>query len=807
MEDIFDGMDVEELSDSVRAKIQRNAERALARSTLAAAEMTLGSDISLIGLAPDGSEEEVHASSAVLKRVSSGIRGIIEQCGEHRKIRMLTPGSKPRLQSADAVRFVLKVVHASEAQRHGLGEAALPASSFSEVPPLDILLGACQIADCWDFMAVLSTVADCVPLAAALPTACAYPGETASALVRMLRMCPTEPEPGHESGNEHWLRLRSALELTIAQRVDVGWLPAMLKSFSLEASARVINQIEDLKVELPSVVLRGASALEAPWYKGESCRLGASHGTAAKRGGEVRARFRSSLALVVEYEEANADNEQGREHLRQLERLRQRWEQHLETPGITEETRSEFNRLLADVDEMIVPFHAPTVSVFIQCNGAAVALTGETQVRLVPDGCSRMHTGQTQLAQPKAKELGEYIVLPAGRQAYGWRKVVDAARLGGFTAECTAVISKLQLQFEVLARWQDMNGRKRSNPISHVVGVLQRLQSDAAIVKQRVQVLLGTTDYRYEHRENHVGVVLVPRAYTPSTDDKEGHEARMPAAALLCESMTRYMLLRLDDDNGPVNRATALLDKATMRRILTQTSFAHRSGPSSERALLHMAVQWARHPWRLPADINEVMEGIYFAGVPTKTLMHLDTGSGWTREKIAQTHTLREGLRELAYGCGAPLTGGVIQYKGFDRDEFELRVQEMIGKAIDDQRAGAHLEPDSELVRECFEAPRFPEGDELHKIMIAAAMGTTRLRERLAESGAEVKKLQLQLQQHAEAKDEAKAEAKSKVEEVYPNGDPKPKGRKRRRYASHYDGIRGRIDFALATDERLGWGE
>ena len=95
---------------------------------------------------------------------------------------------------------------------------------------------------------------------------------------------------------------------------------------------------------------------------------------------------------------------------------------------------------------------------------------------------------------------------------------------------------------------------------------------------------------------------------------------------------------RLDDKNGSVNRAAALLPKECMLKILDVEMFKCFSGPKSERAV-RLAVDWCQAVAR-QGRILEVIAG--FADVPSRTLMHLD-------ENAAESHAgLKDQLRELA---------------------------------------------------------------------------------------------------------------------------------------------------------------
>ena len=244
---LFAGADIDE---EARAKIQKNFEALLSKSTLAGAAMTMDADVVLVAAAADGTtEERVRASSAVLTQTSSGFRGVLQESpGE---IKLMRPGGTQALHPMAAVRFVMSVVHAAAAR-----EDAATALEVEEAPPLEILLAACQIADCWDCPAVMAAAARCVKRAAAAES---EPARVASALVKLLRLVPLDR-------NGSWLQLREAVEATIATVLPFFWIPSVLKAFDLESACRVIGLIEDLPIELKTLELKGATALYKAWY-------------------------------------------------------------------------------------------------------------------------------------------------------------------------------------------------------------------------------------------------------------------------------------------------------------------------------------------------------------------------------------------------------------------------------------------------------------------------------------------------------------------------------------------------------------
>ena len=245
---------------------------------------------------------------------------------------------------------------------------------------------------------------------------------------------------------------------------------------------------------------------------------------------------------------------------------------------------------------------------------------------------------------------------------------------------------------------------------SVVMGVLQRLRIDAGCVETRVTSNL-TCWYG-----GPVRLELRLASHKPQNE-------KPAAAATLCESLTQYMMTRLDDENGPVNRATALLDKETMIKVL-EHEFDMCYAPKCEKTLLRMAVDWASQPWRDPKEILEVMGKIAYEDVPTRTLLHLDQGSGWTHTMVATNHQLQVKLLALV--------------NRYDIGNYGL--SKLIEAGLEKQRLGAR----EELTRECFhgDAPTFPTGQELHELLLVCALEKERLETRLRDKQAHAEALE-----------------------------------------------------------------
>ena len=733
---LFAGIDDEDMSEATRAAIRRNFERMSSTSLLSAANMMLDSDVILVAQGADGTEEHVRASSSVLQRTSTAFSGIFQET-DGRTIKLWRPGPEPRqLQPIAAARFVLSVVHAFVAAQQASAAPEGLSMPTTATPPLDVLLAVCQIADCWDLCdAVLPAAARCLAIAAEEAAwDVANLGTLASDLVRIVRLIPAETD-GHVLPKA-WFELREAAEEALACHIPLRWLPSVIKSFDLEGAARVINRIGGTIVML-SKTLRGATALEPPWYGVEPASEGGMVTTdnvrctagrsIIRKGGEMHASLRSQFRLEISALESGK--------LKHYESLLESLAPSSLSMRSFLETRSEEAR-------------AKQLSVHIRNTGHGTALlSDETTLLIIPDGVSKMEAGVTQSSTRIEREFFNEEMIPSG-QSIGYADLGSVKRLSGIRVEAKLVISELQNQYEVLSRWQALNRRPVSTGSSRIVSVLQRLQLDSGCFTTSVHLRLGTGQHKYDHQSHTVGALLLPKMVPTSLADSESPAAR------LCKSMKEYMMLRLERVNGPVNRATSLLDKATMLEMLSRETepFETVHGLQEEKALLRIAVDWSSMPWREPADIKDVLGKIFWAGVPTRTLMHLDQGSGWDTTKRAHTHTLRDRLLKLVE-WNHPLAGSLLQYKGFDHGEYGMQfVEEFIVAALDHQRKREHIasmkdedaRSSSALLRACFKdsAPEYPDGQTLHDIMLEQTHDT-RLKETQREAEAQTKDQQL----------------------------------------------------------------
>ena len=270
----------------------------------------------------------------------------------------------------------------------------------------------------------------------------------------------------------------------------------------------------------------------------------------------------------------------------------------------------------------------------------------------------------------------------------GWDNWGAAEELGGFRVGGTLVISKLQRQWQVLEAWQRLTGNKCEGSICPIVGSLHQLLLASRCVESRVRL-----HWQYRNFRSHGDVELSVQSVKPDAAPIG------PAAERMCHTLMSLVVCRLDDENGSVNRAAALLPKECMMKILDVEMFKCFSGPKSERAILRLAVDWCSKPWRNQDDVLAVMRKVRLAGVPARTLMHLDEGSGRYAGNVTN-HTLKDQLRDLA-------RSGI-------RDE-EGDIEDLLIEALEAQKAGRHHEEEG-LVRPCFEAPNFPEVRELYRL-------------------------------------------------------------------------------------------
>ena len=233
----------------------------------------------------------------------------------------------------------------------------------------------------------------------------------------------------------------------------------------------------------------------------------------------------------------------------------------------------------------------------------------------------------------------------------------------------------------------------------------------------------------------------------------------------MCRALMSLVTCRLDDKNGSVNRAAALLPKECMLKILDVEMFKCFSGPKSERAILRLAVDWCSKPWRAKDEILAVMRKVRLAGVPSRTLMHLDEGSGRYAGNVTN-HTLKDQLRELA-------SRGIGDEDG--------NIQDLLIEALEAQKAGRHHEEEG-LVRPCFEAPNFPEVRELYRLGYWSSLNDAferRLKEQLEEKlEKEEKKLKAANEQLEQAKREIailKGEQPAEDEQQEAAGEKRPR--------------------------------
>ena len=270
----------------------------------------------------------------------------------------------------------------------------------------------------------------------------------------------------------------------------------------------------------------------------------------------------------------------------------------------------------------------------------------------------------------------------------GWDNWGAAEELGGFRVGGTLVISKLQRQWQVLEAWQRLTGNKCEGSICPIVGSLHQLLLASRCVESRVRL-----HWQYRNFRSHGDAVEL------SVQSVKPDAAPIgPAAERMCHTLMSLVVCRLDDENGSVNRAAALLPKECMMKILDVEMFKCFSGPKSERAILRLAVDWCSKAWRNQDDVLAVMRKVRLAGVPARTLMHLDEGSGRYAGNVTN-HTLKDQLRDLA-------AAAFETTRGTSRTCLSRPWK---------HRAGRHHEEEG-LVRPCFEAPNFPEVRELYRL-------------------------------------------------------------------------------------------
>ena len=190
----------------------------------------------------------------------------------------------------------------------------------------------------------------------------------------------------------------------------------------------------------------------------------------------------------------------------------------------------------------------------------------------------------------------------------GWGSWGAAEDLGGIRVGGKVVISHLQRQWQALETWQRLTGSKRAAGQCPIVGSLERLLMASGCLEAKVRLNLGPRQRCYGVWTAEARLAFEARAPDAGSVG--------PAAEKLCQSLTQLVIRRLNDSNGPTNRAVATLDQASMLHILEQDSFPGLKAPKSERALLRMAVDWSSQPWRSKEAVEAVMAKIKFAGAP-----------------------------------------------------------------------------------------------------------------------------------------------------------------------------------------------
>ena len=247
------------------------------------------------------------------------------------------------------------------------------------------------------------------------------------------------------------------------------------------------------------------------------------------------------------------------------------------------------------VNDKIQDLEKPRVACYLKGTGPGVVITEASHIYIKPND-----RGRETITERWCEEQQEALTL----SGTGWSDIAIADDLGGFRAGGKVVISHLQRQWQTLESWQRLTGSKRCAGPCPIVGSLERLLVASGRVVPRVQ--LNLTGWGSLPSVD-IGITVEARA--PDSGPS-------PAADKLCHSLTQFVICRLDNDNGPTNRAVAKLDRATMLRILELSVFPGLQAPKDEKALLRMAVDWSSQPWRSVEAIEAVMAKIKFAGAP-----------------------------------------------------------------------------------------------------------------------------------------------------------------------------------------------
>lgn len=362
-----------------------------------------------------------------------------------------------------------------------------------------------------------------------------------------------------------------------------------------------------LEVELTPLVLKGASMLEKAWY----AEAQPGHGSAqfcseetpwlgTKPAGFKTGERRSGGSFVVEVHLDEIDED----HLAAVRKILEEIDGIFAVPGqpgVVDAGRlATLVQMRTTTVEQLRKAKLPTVSCSLSTRfGPTVLVTKESYLYIKPDNPSLATITKTIV---DAGALEEAIP-----EKISWDNVGAAEDLGGIRVGGKVVISHLQRRWQALEMWQRLTGSKRAAGQCPIVGSLERLLMASGCLEAKVRLNLSP---RQRHGVWTAKVLLAPEAKKPDA------ESVGPAAENLCQSLTQLVIRRLDDSNGPTNRAVATLDQATMLHILEQESLPGLNAPTSERALLRMAVDWSSQPWRSKEAVEAVMAKIKFAGAP-----------------------------------------------------------------------------------------------------------------------------------------------------------------------------------------------
>ena len=646
---IFSGLETS-LSEDERQRIVSNVESMMAATSRSAARSTLDSDIVLVAVNENGEEERVRAASLVMRRMSSGFEGLLQECDcQQQEIKMCAPApiGQIKLHQIAAVRWVLEVLHAVDAH-NAAGANLVPSGpiaahvrksglSSGPTPPLSLLLAACQIADCWDCPAVLSVASYCVMDSLANGMVEDFAG-MARSVIKLLQLVPQRPPKTIE-----WSQLQEAIELALARLVPANRLASMLKHFEVEQVARVVNLMEDEEIVLTPLHLEGALAQGRGWANAlkrngkdgvsseptpkrphrprrlnrEGFRVDRADGNchanmyetrASQNRAELRASVRHAFAMKLDLVSPEAKEVSAADEMEEVlvAAYGDAWRHNPRTP--------------AETVEVIDQLRGDKIGFFVKNVGAAPALIKSASFWMQEEGKPVHQLGEIADERP--------LAIPAD-QSFGWpRYDLMVEQLGTVQFGGTVIIHKLQRQFEVLARWQDVTSRRCERLPSRIVSCVKRLQADARLIEPKVQLRLDIKFGKYcvsaANGRYYPSYSCKPSLYVAGESDVY-NAILSPACATLHKSMISYVTLRLDDHYGLVNRSVHALDRASVEDILGfEFGVAPHFSPKKEHTLLRMAVDWATQPGRSSADVASITSRIYFAALPSATLLHLD---------------------------------------------------------------------------------------------------------------------------------------------------------------------------------------